>query len=183
MVNTFLVHPDYTINAKLLNSQRLNKQITEATQIYNICRKIMSYMTERPEDIWELYDQARQITREHKIGWGNHPAVLMWLGYEDSLCEYIAACYNEWTTNRRRKNGTLCQYKNKPPLPKSVPIKPWWVYGTTLMLSHRVMLLNKEITRGEPDWYKNLKLFRDIPVKTLEHYAEYGYIWPSKLEQ
>lgn len=177
MVNTFLAHPDYVINAKLLDSRRLNKQITEATQIYNTCRKIYTHLSDTTyPSVWDLYAQARDVVKEHKIAWGNHPAVIMWLGYEDSLCEYIAACYNEWTTNRRRKDNTLCQYKNKPPEPRGEPCKPWWLYRTNLMLSHRVALINKERDRGEPAWYVKIKLFLDADA-TGRHRE---YVWPSK---
>jgi len=183
MVNTFLVHPDYTINARLLDFRRLNKQITEATQIYNVCRKINALIPKPfSGNICDYYTTARALVRAHRIAWGNHPAVIMWLRYEDSLCEYIKACYLEWTTNRRRKNGTLCQYKNTPPEPRTPnPPKPWWVYGSDLMMCHRVILLNKERNRNEPAWYKKIKLFRDIPPEKMAYYTKRGYIWPARV--
>jgi len=59
MVNTFLVHPDYTINARLLDFRRLNKQITEATQIYNVCRKINALIPKPfPGNICDYYGIA-----------------------------------------------------------------------------------------------------------------------------
>lgn len=180
LLNTFLIHPDYTINARLLNSQRLNKQITEATQIYNICCKINALLTHKPKNCVEHREMAKKIRKDYKIAWATHPVIFMWLGYEDSLCEYIKACYIEWTTRRYKKDGSLCSYKKTPPQPKNNPIKPWWVYWSPLIISHRVILLNKEIDRKEPDWYKNIKLFLDIPPNIYNYYTKHGYIWPNR---
>jgi len=178
MVNTFLVHPDYTINSRLLDFRRLNKQITEATQIYKTCMRIKPYIL-NPTNIWDYYNQAKIIVATYKIPWGNHPAVIMWLGFENSLCDYIAACYHEWTTNRRRKNGTCCKYKNKPPVPTGPSIKPWWIYNTRIILSHRIALWNKELDRNEPKWYTKIKLFIDARNQVKD---DLPYIWPSKIK-
>lgn len=56
---TFLPHEDFEKSAQSLDYRRLGKQRVEAMQIYNCLLK---------------------PTR-----WKNHPAVLMWSGYEDAL--------------------------------------------------------------------------------------------------
>ena len=65
-MQTFLAYGEYRRSARVLDKQRLNKQITETQQILTCLIEGGS--------------------------WENHPAVRMWRGYEQSLCEYGEAC-------------------------------------------------------------------------------------------
>lgn len=67
-MQTFLPSANATIAARLLDSKRLNKQILECYQILNV-----------------LSGQSPTG------GWRNHPAVLMWKGYERGLWSYVQA--------------------------------------------------------------------------------------------
>ena len=58
-MQTFLPYTDFIKSAKCLDYKRLGKQRVEAKQILNIL-----------------------LGETTKAGWTNHPAVLMWSGYE-----------------------------------------------------------------------------------------------------
>lgn len=67
-MQTFLPATDYSISAHILDNKRLNKQILEGYQILNV------------------------LSGMSKSGaWRNHPAVLMWEGFERGLWDYIQA--------------------------------------------------------------------------------------------
>jgi hypothetical protein len=71
-MQTFLPSQDFMQSAKLLDSKRLNKQILEGYQILNVLSG-----------------------RSKTGGWKNHPAVLMWRGFERGLWVYIQAMVTE----------------------------------------------------------------------------------------
>ena len=71
-MQTFLPHTNTLKAARALDSKRLNKQILEGYQILNV------------------------LSGRSKTGaWKNHPAVLMWKGYEHGLWEYIRSMVSE----------------------------------------------------------------------------------------
>jgi len=71
-MQTFLPQADLHTSAYFLDSKRLNKQILEGYQILNV------------------------LSGKSKTGgWRNHPAVLMWRGFERGLWEYIQAMIQE----------------------------------------------------------------------------------------
>jgi hypothetical protein len=67
-MQTFLPSANATIAASMLDSKRLNKQILECYQILNVLSG-----------------------KSKGGGWRNHPAVLMWKGYEKGLWKYVQA--------------------------------------------------------------------------------------------
>jgi len=67
-MQTFLPQSDYSVSAYMLDSKRLNKQILECYQILNVL-------------------SGKSPTG----GWRNHPAVLMWKGFERGLWSYVQA--------------------------------------------------------------------------------------------
>ena len=71
-MQTFLPSPNPVTTARWLDSKRLNKQILECYQILNVL-------------------SGKSPTG----GWRNHPAVLMWKGYERGLWNYIQAMIQE----------------------------------------------------------------------------------------
>ena len=71
-MQTFLPQKDFATSAYMLDNKRLNKQILEGYQILNV------------------------LSGKSKTGgWRNHPAVLMWRGYERGLWNYIQAMIAE----------------------------------------------------------------------------------------
>lgn len=67
-MQTFLPSQDFMQSAQILDSKRLNKQILECYQILNVL-------------------SGKSPTG----GWRNHPAVLMWRGFERGLWAYVQA--------------------------------------------------------------------------------------------
>lgn len=124
------------------------------------------------------------------LGFSQHAAVKMWVGYERSLLCYIKAHINVLRT-RKNLDGT---YKNvKLPLDKyetelneKLSCKsgknnsvhhPWWITHTDIVImSHRASLLRKEHVRNEKLWYGNKDLF-----KMVGRWYNHGYVWPGDL--
>ena len=79
-VQTFLPYPDFEQSARVLDPKRLGKQRVETIQV------------------------VRALTRP-TYGWANHPAVLMWKGYEEALGRYGFVCCEVWT---ERGFGDTC---------------------------------------------------------------------------
>lgn len=71
-MQTFLPSSNAITTARWLDSKRLNKQILECYQILNVL-------------------SGKSPTG----GWRNHPAVLMWKGYERGLWQYVQAMIRE----------------------------------------------------------------------------------------
>ena len=151
-MQTFLPYRSFIKSVQALDYRRLGKQRVEARQIYNtLLQKRLGITTKT----------NRQTGKVRKIGWLNHPAVLMWLGYEDALAQYHNLCIEEWV--RRGYNNTMDL------LPHSVVIEqiemPKWVGNRKFHNSHKSNLLRKD--RKFYSQYK-WKVGDDLP-----------YIWPK----
>jgi hypothetical protein len=135
-MQTFLTDFSFKTSAEKLDYRRLGKQRVEARQIYNI------------------------LTGQQKSkAWTNHPAVLMWKNYENTLAEYHNCMIQEWI-----KRG----YKNTMQLlPVTEPLTtPEWISNQEFINSHRSNLIRKDpIFYGRYNW----NLPNDLP-----------YIWPTK---
>ena len=128
-MQTFVPATDIHECARVLDDQRLAKQIIECRQILRAAR----YQTK---------------------GWVNHPAVRMWRGYELALVRYAQACHAEYL---RRRNKPHQAFLNMVDIDLTIddlqrlgtcdpPMPPWW--GCTIHATHRSNLLRKN-----PDWY------------------------------
>jgi len=115
-MQTFLPYSDFKKTFSVLDYRRLGKQRVEAMQILNVL-------------------ENKQKTN----GWRNHPAVLMWRGYEDALKLYHNDCIKEWI--KRGYNNTMEFKKHK----KIDKIKfPWWLGNEDFHRSHRSRLIEKD---------------------------------------
>ena len=143
-MQTFLPYPDYTASAKCLDMRRLGKQRVEVLQL------------------------LRALTGQSK-GWANHPAALMWKGYERNLCEYGMTMCQEWTDRGYKDTchdklalifNTLPTEQFRPPFRN-----PPWLGDDAFHAAHRSNLLRKD-----PDWYGQFGWTEpnDLP-----------YIWPK----
>ena len=115
-MQTFLPYRDFRQSALCLDRQRLGKQRVEVLQLLK--------------------------TLVHGGGWSNHPAALMWRGYEDALAIYGLIICDEW---RRRGYKDTCREKIlhlKPNVP--TPYQPWWLGMESFHASHRSNLLRKD---------------------------------------
>lgn len=128
-MQTFLPVPDFNETAKILDYRRLGKQRVESFQLLNI-------LTGKTE----------------KKGWRNHPACLMWKGFEKALMYYHDCMIREWI--KRGYNNNMKLYEvNDYELP------PWhgdWEFHA----SHRSNLLRKD----------------------LEYYSKFGWVEPDNME-
>lgn len=137
-MNTFLPYQSFTKSLQCLDYKRLGKQRVEAKQILNV--------------LDPNYD---------KKGWRNHPAVLMWEGFEEALKLYQNIAIDIWIARG---------YKNTMPfLPVTLEKveMPHWFGNKDFHNSHKSNLLRKN-----PEFYSKYEWF--VPP-TLEYY------WPTKV--
>ena len=118
-MQTFLPTEDFRESAQILDYKRLGKQRVEALQIYNA-----------------LCNIPTKSGRSYR-GWLNHPAVLMWKGYEEALILYRNAMIEEWIL--RGYNNTMEMYS----VGSNVKM-PYWIGDDRVHSSHRSNLLRKD---------------------------------------
>lgn len=145
-MQTFLPYPNFEKSASCLDYRRLGKQRVEAYQILRILIGINS-----------------------KKGWRNHPAVLMWKGYEPALSHYGFVMCNEWSFRKYKDNlglwfmaRSLEFHLDDKPI-----IMPPWFGLEEFHKSHQSNLMRKF-----PEHYQ--KYFPNIPNNL-------PYYWPSKI--
>jgi len=136
LMQTFLPHDDFEKTVKCLDFRRLCKQRVEAMQIYNIISG-----------------------KSKKNGWKNHPAVKMWISYENALALYHNACIREWVKRGYNNNMTFIS-------PKGEINYPHWLGNEEFHSSHRQTLLYKNF-----EWYSQFGW---------EEEPKYEYYWPIK---
>ena len=140
-MQTFLPYADFERSAAVLDMKRLGKQRVEVIQIVRALT-------------WPGY------------GWANHPAVLMWQGYERALGCYGLACCRVWSGRGHadscaatiRHDLLQVGIKDRPTqeeLARAGALPPW-LGAEEFHLSHRSMLLGKLPAHYGP-------LFPDVP--------------------
>lgn len=147
-MQTFLPYSDFRETASVLDYRRLGKQRVEAFQIF------------------------RAMNGETK-GWRNHPAVLMWNGYETALALYAIAICDEWIA-RGYKDSMRPRFQQMledlGPALQTQTTFPSWLGLEEFHKSHQSNLIRKF-----PEHYK--PLWPDVP-ENLE------YVWPvSKVDK
>ena len=139
-MQTFLPYPDFKQSAKCLDYRRLGKQRVEAMQLINTTEKLESGVSV-------------------KMGWANHPARIMWVGYLNALKVYHNIMILEWVS--RGYNNTMKLLFS----PTNVVVYPPWIGDKDFHASHRSNLLRKDpIFYGRYSWSEP----NDLP-----------YIWPT----
>jgi len=130
-MQTFLIHSSFVVTASLLDNKRLSKQRVEAKQILNA-----------------LEGKSK--------GWRNHPATLMWYGYETALQYYHDCMIREWIHRGFRNNMPyLCLTDtNDPANHISGHVMPhWWSDDDILrrvITSHQSNLMRKDSKHYRP---------------------------------
>lgn len=110
-MQTFLPYPDFDKSARVLDYRRLGKQRVEAKQILDTLEGT-------------------------KNGWANHPAVLMWRGYEDALRIYFNVVSEEWQRRGYKHNmGYFATCR---------AVVPPWIGDEAFHLSHQSNLVRKD---------------------------------------
>jgi hypothetical protein len=134
-MQTFLPYSIFDQSLKCLDYRRLGKQRVEARTILNV--------------LSPNYD---------KKGWKNHPAVLMWKGYEEALKLYYNLSIDIWVD--RGYNNTMEKVEI------GEVVYPKWFGDDRFHESHRSNLLRKDSTfYGKYGW----DVRDDLP-----------YFWPTK---
>tara|TARA_B000000557_G_scaffold253785_1_gene243223 strand:- start:812 stop:1261 length:450 start_codon:yes stop_codon:yes gene_type:complete len=146
-MQTFVPYASLKKTAESLDRARLGKQRSESKIILNVL---------------EAKKSGRHLTK--KMGWVNHPAVLMWEGHEDFLRVYSIAICLEWI-KRGYKDSTLPFFMEGLDRSKAKNKPAWWG-DQKVHLSHRSKLMSKM-----PEHYENI--FEGVP-QNLDYY------WPVR---
>lgn len=144
-MQTFLPYPSFIKSAKCLDYRRLGKQRVECYQLLRVL----------------LFESKSK-------GWRNHPAALMWKGYELALAYYGYAICNEWIS-RKYRDSLQPKFKNYITSLISRGYKfelPSFIGNNKFHASHRSNLLRKKF-----EYYKQ---YNWTEPDNLE------YVWPSK---
>jgi hypothetical protein len=142
-MQTFLPYKSFKKSVKALDYKRLGKQRVEAMQLLNALDYRKTYIPNTGA----------------RPGWINHPATLMWVGYELALVYYQDLCIKEWI--RRGYNNNMIIYGVKK---KEVEFPPW-VGNPEFHLSHKANLLRKDFEFYSKEFGTNIN--PDLP-----------YVWP-----
>ena len=125
-MQTFLPFQSFEQSARSIDKKRCWKQVVEAKQILCVLR----------------YDGVPQNWKESKgwikQGWRNHPAVLMWKGYENALAsyynEFLDHCIKFHLINTSMESLTLVDR----------PTYPWWLGDENFHRAMRARLIVKD---------------------------------------
>lgn len=153
-MQTFLPYADFERSARALDRKRLGKQRVETIQV------------------------VRGLVRTG-YGWANHPAVLMWRGFEEALGRYGFACCEVWTElgfgdtcaatiAADLREAGVTQVRTQAELAAAGALPPW-LGDEELHRSHRSALVRKD-----PDHYG--PQFPDVP-------DDLPYVWPVRSEK
>jgi len=150
-MQTFLPFENFYRTANILDSKRLNKQIVEVYQIF--------------------------AANHYKGGWKNHPAVLMWKGYDIALFNYLYNLHQVYRLRGRKEyhqswlNFIKMYFDiyHRDPFDDMLYTQykfPEWLGDERFHSSHRSNLLRKD-----PEYYGQFEWTEgpDLP-----------YFWPTK---
>lgn len=137
-INTFLPYPSFKQSAECLDKKRCFKQVVEARQILTALE-------------FKRKQEGHPSSEKTSRGWVNHPATLMWEGYEEALSIYYNTFYNvcvkKWNIQFEKCQKII--FDNIEVVWKY----PKWLGIPLLHASHRGRLLDKK----------------------LEHYSQFGW--------
>jgi hypothetical protein len=150
-MQTFVPYADMHESAVVLDNKRLNKQLLEGRQIYNI-------LTEG----------------RTKGGWVNHPAVKMWRNYDNALYAYLEnmmlECNFRGISTEKNWSAITKMHDDNWDRGSNIVMPPWWG-DERVHQSHRNNLYNKD-----PEYYA--EFVHDAPVSCCD---KCSYVWPTHL--
>jgi hypothetical protein len=136
-MQTFMPYSNVLKSIYCLDNKRLGKQRVEAMQILNIL-----------------------TNKTQSKAWRNHPAVLMWQGYEDALRIYMNHCILHWI-DRGFKNTMKLDWPDQP-----YAELPFWIGNRLFHNSHKSNLLRKDQSfYSQYQWQVKLDLPYYWPVQ------------------
>ena len=150
-MQTFLPYPDFAASARVLDRRRLGKQRVETLQVHRAL-----------------------VVPGH--GWRHHPAVKMWVGFEEALVRYGVEICAEWRaqgfvdTCEATMRTDLAQARGITVVRTQAEIAaagelPGWLGDEAVHVSHRAALVRKDPERYRP-------MFGDLP-------DDMPYVWPE----
>ena len=128
-MQTFLPYSDFLESADTIDYKahsRLWKQVLEAKQLLVILQK--------------MEERSINNTNE-KIGYENHPAIKMWLGYNELLTHYINSFIKVYNVKANKDLKLLPVTINNIDEVE----KPWWFGNKYFHDSHKARLLSKNL--------------------------------------
>lgn len=147
-MQTFIPYPDFGESAAVLDNLRLNKQLLEGRQLYNII--------------------SGQATSK---GWKNHPAAVMWRGFDTSFFHYLLAikneCVNRGINTLKNWQAIVDMHEKNWNRGDNIVMPHWWG-DERVHQSHRNNLYKKN-----PDHYPQFK--NDKFISCCERCS---YFWP-----
>jgi len=152
-MQTFLNEPDFTLIAQSLDDKRLNKQLLE----------------------------GRQILKRLLIpngGWGNHPAVVQWKGYEVVLVHYCESIAIECQSRGIKIDTNLAaihELEDEFLTDKPWVMPPWWadpIEQHRVITTHRARLFQKD-----PIFYAHYEQYVEH-AQALKCCPACNYYWP-----
>lgn len=106
-MQTFVPYADIDESAAILDNKRLNKQLLEGRQIYNIL-----------------------FSKRTTGAWVNHPAVKMWRNFDNGLFAYLTGITNECNlrgiSTEKNWNALCDMHEANWDRGTSVIMPPWW---------------------------------------------------------
>jgi len=142
-MQTFLPYKSFKKSAQVLDRQRLGKQRVECVQILNVLLGLST-----------------------KQGWKNHPAVLMWDGYEKALLDYLECINFEWLARGYKSpkvSERIIEFQRML-IYQDYKLPPW--LGDPLFhISHQSNLVRKNAVYAH--------IFPGVP-------SDLDYVWPVK---
>lgn len=148
-MQTFLPYSCFSRSLKTLDYRRLGKQRVEAFQLLVA-----------NGDEWAIAERTRRTGKTGPPkGWTNHPAAIMWRGYNDALRHYYNLSIREWI--RRGYNNTM----REAPIPVCIEL-PSWLGNQLFHASHRSNLLRKD-----PEFYSKNNWTEGPDIE---------YVWPKE---
>lgn len=133
-MQTFLPYPSFQQSARFLDKRRMWKQVVETKQILCILRAD------------GLPDDWKETSSYKNQKWINHPAVKMWVGYEECLKLY----FNDFLDVA--KNVFRIKTQMEPIRRNAIIQMPWWMNDENFHRSHRARLIDKLPSHYEPLW-------------------------------
>jgi hypothetical protein len=150
-MQTFVPHADFEASARALDAKRLGKQRVEVIQI------------------------VRALTVPG-YAWSQHPAVLMWKGYEEALGRYGLTMCEVWlelgfgdtcaaTIAADLATFGIPEIRSEAELAAAGALPPW-LFDPKVQESHQSALVRKD-----PEFYR--RLFPDVR-------PDLDYVWPVR---
>lgn len=173
-MQTFLPFPNFTMTALVLDQKRLGKQRVECLQILKTLK----------QGEWTCPNCSGPVTHfnPYKTGyhcynceaplkktpWYNHPAVLMWKGYESGLMMYLNEMCLQWVNMGFKDTcwEKAIEVGFSPPNVGKPILLPDWFGNPAFHKSHQSNLLRKDT-----DHYG--QYFMGVP-------DDLPYVWPVR---